>query len=127
MRLWRTEKARWGGTDPHDRLIVEGRIGRLNGDILHYSNPSISSYVSKINYFSDLYLDSRIKKGSRWSPTEAGFRAFWRFTRAYFIRLGFLDGYAGFYIAASTFYSTLVRHTRLLEHNLSKRPIPPKP
>jgi len=127
MRLWRTGKARWGGTDPHDRLIVEGNVATLSGDILHYSNPSISSYVSKINYFSDLYLESRIKKGSRWSPAEAGFRAFWRFTRAYFIRLGFLDGYPGFYIAASTFYSTLVRHTRLLEHNLSKRPIPPKP
>jgi hypothetical protein len=39
----------------------------------------------------------------------------------------FLEIYVGFYIAASTFYSTLVRHTRLLEHNLSKKPIPPKP
>ena len=126
-RLWRAGKAKWGGTDPHDRLIVEGRIGRLKGDILHYSNPSISSYVSKINYFSDLYLESRLKKKAKWAPAEATFRAFWRFLRAYFIRLGFLDGFPGFYIAASTFYSTLVRHTRLLEHNLSKRPIPPKP
>jgi len=126
-RLWRTGKGKWGGIDPHDRLIVEGSVGTLSGDILHYSNPSISSYISKINYFSDLYLESRLKKRSRWLPAEATFRAFWRFFRAYVFRLGFLDGYPGFYIAASTFYSTLVRHTRLLEHNLSKRPIPPKP
>ena len=32
----------------------------------------------------------------------------------------FLEIYVGFYIAASTYYSALVRHTRLLEHNLSK-------
>jgi glycosyltransferase involved in cell wall biosynthesis len=126
-RLWRAGMAKWGGTDPHDRLIVEGSVGTLSGDILHYSNPSISRYVSKINYFSDLYLESRLKKKSRWLPAEATFRAFWRFFRAYVLRFGFLDGFPGFYIAASTFYSTLVRHTRLLEHNLSKRPIPPKP
>ncbi|MDI9397584.1 MAG: glycosyltransferase family 2 protein [Candidatus Pacebacteria bacterium] len=126
-RLWRAGSAKWGGTDPHDRLIVEGRVGTLSGDMLHYSNPSISCYVSKINYFSDLYLESRLKKRSRWLPAEATFRAFWRFFRAYVFRLGFLDGYPGFYIAASTFYSTLVRHTRLLEHKLSKKPLPPKP
>ena len=126
-RLWKADMARWGGIDPHDRLQVSGRVGTLHGDILHYSNPSISSYVSKINYFSDLYLESRLKKGSRGYPAEAAFRAFWRFFRAYLIRLGFLDGFPGFYIAASTFYSTLVRHTRLLEHQLAKRPIPPKP
>jgi len=126
-RLWKAGKAKWGGIDPHDRLEVAGRIGTLNGDILHYSNPSISSYVSKINYFSDLYVESRLNKGSRWYPAEAASRAFWRFFRAYFIRLGFLDGFPGFYIAASTFYSTLVRHTRLLEHNLAKKPLPPKP
>lgn len=44
-RLWRAGKAKWGGTDPHDRLIVEGRVGTVSGDILHYSNPSISHYV----------------------------------------------------------------------------------
>ena len=97
-RLWRAGKAKWGGTDPHDRLIVEGRVGTLSGDMLHYSNPSISRYVSKINYFSDLYLESRLKKRSRWLPAEATFRAFWRFFRAYVFRLGFLDGYPGFYI-----------------------------
>jgi hypothetical protein len=62
-----------------------------------------------------------------WVPAEAAFRAFWRFLWAYVFRLGFLDGYPGFYIAASTFYSTLVRHTRLLEHKFSKKPIPPMP
>ena len=61
-RLWRAGKAKWCGTDPHDRLLVEAKVGTLSGDILHYSNPSISSYVSKINYFSDLYLESRLKK-----------------------------------------------------------------
>ena len=57
-----------------------------------------------------------------WSAAAAIFRAGWRFMRAYLLRLGFLDGYPGFFIAASTAYSTLVRHSRLFEHS---QPAPP--
>jgi hypothetical protein len=96
-------------------------------DILHYSNPSISSCVLKINYFSVLFLNSPLKKRSHWVQVEAAFWVFWRFFRAYLFRLGLLDGHPGFYIAASTFYSSLVRHTRLLEYGLSKNLLPQKP
>jgi hypothetical protein len=88
----------------------------LPGDLLHYSNPDIRSYVRKINYFADLYLQRQLADKARWSAVGAIFRAGWRFVRAYFFRLGFLDGYPGFFIAASTAYSTLVRHSRLFEH-----------
>ena len=100
----------------------------LAGDLLHYTNPDISSYVNKINYFADLYLQRQLAENARWSAPAAVFRAAWRFVRAYFIRLGFLDGYPGFFIAASTAYSTLVRHSRLFEHLQSRQSVcaPPK-
>lgn len=128
VRLWRRGRARWGGENPHDKLVVDGTVGDLQGDMLHYTNPTISSYVDKINYFSDLFLQQQIAKNARWSAPESVFRAVWRFARSYFIRLGFLDGYPGFFIAASTAYSTLVRHTRLYEHLQSSQPscVPPK-
>lgn len=122
-RLWRRGQADWGGEDPHDKLLVQGRIGRLRGDLFHYTNPTIASYITKINYFSDIFLKHQLAKKSRWSASSAIFRSAWRFVRAYFFRLGFLDGYPGFFIAASTFYSTLVRHSRLYE-NLHSQPPP---
>jgi len=127
-RLWLRGKARWTGFDPHDRLRVDGATGKLRGDLLHYSNPDISSYVRKINYFADLYLQRQLAEKARWSAAGAIFRAKWRFVRAYFFRLGFLDGYPGFFIAASTAYATLVRHTRLFEHSQTAPPpcAPPK-
>jgi hypothetical protein len=90
--------------------------------LLHYSNPNISSYVGKINYFADLYLQRQLAEKARWSTAGAIFRAAWRFVRAYFFRLGLLDGYPGFFIAASTAYSTLVRHSRLFEHSQPTQP-----
>jgi glycosyltransferase involved in cell wall biosynthesis len=115
-RLWQKGKARSAGIDPHDSLRVDGATAELRHDLLHYSNPNISSYVLKINYFADLHLRRQLAEKARWSAAGAIFRAAWRFVRAYFFRLGFLDGYPGFFIAASTAYSTLVRHTRLFEH-----------
>jgi glycosyltransferase involved in cell wall biosynthesis len=115
-RLWRKDAAEWGGADPHDKLHVRGTVGRLAGDLLHFSNPNISSYVQKINYFADAHLQRQLEQGARWSVSAAVARPAWRFLRAYFLRRGFLDGYPGFFIAASTAYSTLVRHSRLFEY-----------
>ena len=88
----------------------------MPGDLLHYSNPTISNYVGKINYFADAHLERQLQNGARWSAPAAVSRSAWRFLRAYFLRGGFLDGYPGFFVAASTAYSTLVRHSRLYEH-----------
>jgi glycosyltransferase involved in cell wall biosynthesis len=128
VRLWAKGRARWDGVDPHDELRVEGPVVKLRQDLLHYSNADISSYVGKINYFADLHLQRQLAQKARWSAAGAVFRAAWRFVRAYFIRLGFLDGYPGFFIAASTAYSTLVRHSRLFEHAQPSQPpcAPPK-
>jgi glycosyltransferase involved in cell wall biosynthesis len=128
LRLFRRGQGQWGGSPEHCHVELTGPCLRLAGDLFHYSNPDISSYVRKINYFADLYLQGQLAERARWSAAGAIFRAIWRFVRAYFLRLGFLDGYPGFFIAASTAYSTLVRHSRLFEHLQSTQPpcAPPK-
>jgi glycosyltransferase involved in cell wall biosynthesis len=123
LRLFRREEGKWAGSPEHCAVEVRGESTTLAGELLHYSNPNISSYVGKINYFADVYLQRQLAEKARWSAAGAIFRAAWRFVRAYFFRLGFLDGYPGFFIAASTAYSTLVRHSRLFEH--SQPPQPP--
>lgn len=123
LRLFRRDKGIWSGTQEHCAVKLQGSPATLPGDLLHYSNPNISSYVSKINYFADLHLQRQLAEGARWSASAAVFRAGWRFVRAYFLRRGFLDGYPGFFIAASTAYSTLVRHSRLFEHGQPAKPL----
>lgn len=128
LRLFRREAGKWGGTAEHCAVEVKGVETTLDGDLLHYSNPDISGYVNKINYFADRHLERQLEKQATWSAPEAVFRAAWRFVRSYFVRLGFLDGYPGFFIAASAAYSTLVRHSRLFEHLQSRSALcePPK-
>ncbi|MBL9136559.1 MAG: glycosyltransferase family 2 protein [Verrucomicrobiales bacterium] len=123
LRLFRREKGRWGGSPEHTHVEVTGGVKTLCGNLLHYSNPSINSYVQKIPYYADLYLQRQLADGVQWRPLPVIGRAAWRFFRAYFLKRGFLDGYAGFFLAASTAYAALVRHTKLYEH-LNQRPPP---
>jgi glycosyltransferase involved in cell wall biosynthesis len=118
LRLIRNGKARWEGSREHDKLKVDGKTTHLKGDLLHYSYPSLTTFINKIIYFSDIYLDRQLDAGKRWRLHNAIFRPLWRFFRAYFLRLGFLDGFPGFFIAASTAFNALVRHSRLYEYQV---------
>lgn len=116
LRLFRHDKGRWAGSQEHDKIALEGRAKKLKGDLHHYSYISLNAQLEKIPYFSDIFLKRLLEKGARWSSFAVVFRAFWRFIRCYFLRLGFLDGFPGFYVACFQGYSTLFRYTRLYEH-----------
>jgi len=114
-RLWRTGCATWGGLDPHDKLIVRGRVGKLRSDLHHFSNESIARQIAKISPYHQEYVRQRIAKGRSANWMELTARPCWRFIRAYFLRLGFLDGWQGFYIAALSSFSTLTRYALVRE------------
>jgi len=124
LRLIRAGRARWGGDEfVHERVDADGPVATLGGDLLHHSFPTLSSHVEKINRFADLFVRQQEARGGRFSLAAAIFRPGWRFFRAYVIRLGFLDGYAGFYIAWANAFGALVRYARLYEREQG-RPAP---
>ncbi|HUR47452.1 MAG TPA: glycosyltransferase family 2 protein [Candidatus Saccharimonadales bacterium] len=112
-RLWRRGRGQWEGLDPHAKLRVQGRVRRLSSDLIHYSNESINRQVQKIIPFSDDFVRHRTIR--RANAFELVVRPWWRFVRAYFLRLGFLDGLAGYYIARLNAFSTLTRYAKLSE------------
>ena len=120
LRLFRREKSKWGGSPEHDYIELAGPTLRLEGDLHHYSFPSMSRYVEKINTFSDIFLARQKAEGKRWSVWANVTRPWWRFFRAYFLRRGFLDGFPGFWIAVSTAYFAFVRYSRKFEDEVGK-------
>jgi glycosyltransferase involved in cell wall biosynthesis len=118
-RIWRRGEARWGGTDPHARLLVDGQTCGLRGDLEHYSTDSINRRLEKIIPFSDEFVAQRGPNMGNPGGFDLAIRPFWRFIRAYFVKLGFLDGWQGFYIASHTAFSTLVRYAKVREARMS--------
>jgi glycosyltransferase involved in cell wall biosynthesis len=123
-RIWRRGRAKWGGIDPHAQLIVDGPIRKLRGDLEHYSADSINRRLQKIIPFSDEFVAQRGAKLGTPGLFDLGVRPLWRFFRAYIIKLGFLDGWQGFYIASHTAFSTLVRYAKIREARLPRPPAP---
>lgn len=121
IRLFKRGLGVTKGMPRHPKVEVQGRLKHLEGDLLHYTVNSLDSQLLKIPSFSDDFFKDQLAKKKKFSPLNAVFRAFWRFFRAYCLRLGFLDGYRGFYIASLSFFSTLHRYSRLFEHEQSKK------
>lgn len=121
LRLWRRGGAHWTGEEPHARLQVSGRIGRLQADLLHFTSETIAQHVQKIIPYSDGFLRHNLAEGRAPSWFDFVVRPFWRFVRAYFLRLGFLDGWQGYYIAWLNAFSAATRYARLRE----LQPAPP--
>ncbi|MFI0348153.1 MAG: glycosyltransferase family 2 protein [Chthoniobacterales bacterium] len=114
LRLFRREHARW--VHPiHETVALQGLKRTLPGDLLHYSFPSMNSYINKINLFTDEFIKRDDQKNRKWSLFRNLSRPLWRFFRAYVLRCGFLDGFPGLWIAVATAFSVFVRYSRSYE------------
>jgi len=123
LRLIHREQARWGGDAiVHEKMECTGPVARLKGDLHHYSFPTLASHVAKINPFADLFVQQQLERNRAFSVAETVFRSGWRFFRAYILRLGFLDGFPGLYIAGATAFGAFVRYSRLYEAERHRDP-----
>src|SRR6056297_459443 len=123
IRLWDRRKGRWGGTNPHDSVVMEdnSRVRHLKGDILHYSYHSIRQQVEQINSFSDLSAKAAYEKGKK--PIfikDILLNPVFTFLKMYILQRGFLDGYYGFVISANSSFSKFLKYIKLRE--LYKQP-----
>ena len=119
VRLWRRGAANWGGVDPHDKLLVNGAIGRLQGDLLHYSMESLEHQVRKTVKYADEFTRNSLAQKRAVTFLDLSVRPVWRFWRAYLFRLGFLDGWQGFAIAWMTAFYTFLRYAMAREAQMS--------
>ena len=115
LRLAKREKCRWVGSEVHESLKVEGRVGYLKGDMLHYSYSSVSEHLSKIDRYSTLYARGALKRGKKFSLLKLLTSPAGAFVRRYFLKRGFLDGFEGFVLSVMASYYTFLKYLKLWE------------
>ncbi|MGO8928523.1 MAG: glycosyltransferase family 2 protein [Limisphaerales bacterium] len=118
VRLWQRDKGRWGGVDPHAALEVDGEIRRLRHDLLHYTSDTLNRQVSKTVRYADDFVRHCAEQGRRITFVDLLARPAWRFVRAYFLKLGFLDNWQGLSIAWMTAFYTFLRYAKAREAQL---------
>jgi glycosyltransferase involved in cell wall biosynthesis len=126
LRLFRRDRATWTGINPHGRIVVDGRVGRLSGTLEHFSYRDLTDQVERIQFFSGESAKALQLSGQHFSLSRLILRPPARFTRAYFLKLGFLDGLPGFVIAAATAFHVFLKYAKLWELERAARSPAPK-
>lgn len=114
-RLVRRGMAYWGGENPHDKLILKGKGGRLKGDLIHFTARDLSHQVDTINKFSSIVALTRYNKGRRYHLWRLLLKPVSKFLEMYLLKRGFLDGTQGFIIAVSSAYSSFLKEAKQYE------------
>lgn len=95
LRLFNRQSAQWGLQSVHEIVETDQTVGTLLGDLMHDSAESTQHYMQKQDRYTTLQAQQLYSQGKRASWYKLFLNPMIRFVKFYFIRLGFLDGYAG--------------------------------
>jgi len=118
LRVFDRRKAQWKGINPHDNVVLNNpkeKAGFLKGDILHWTYQTYSEFNLKTEHFSSISAKAYFNLGKTAPLWKILFNPTWAFFKAYFLRLGFLDGLNGFVICVQTANITFLKYTKLRE------------
>jgi glycosyltransferase involved in cell wall biosynthesis len=113
MRLFRNGVGRFEERAVHEKVVVKGKVGYLKQPLEHYTYASVGDYLRRMERYSGLAAQELTCSGRspRWN--DLLFRPFFTFLKMYGLKLGFLDGRAGFFLAVSYAYYTFLKYYRL--------------
>ncbi len=118
LRVFDRRYGTWKGINPHDQFKLHNRreaIGKLSGDILHWTYQSYSEINLKYEHFSSISAKAYLQLGKKATIWKLLFNPTWAFFKAYVLRLGFLDGFNGFMICVQTANLTFLKYAKLRE------------
>lgn len=117
IRLWNKEKGKWGGENPHDKVLMQGGTSSkgLGGNILHYSFASTEAHSKQVVYFAKISAVAAFEKGKRAHFGHLILKPFAKFLQMYVLKAGFLDGYYGFLISINSAYGRFLKYNWLKE------------
>jgi hypothetical protein len=114
LRLVRRGRARWTGTDLHERLVVDGRVGRLAAPLRHRVYRSISDQVQTIDRYSTIHAAARRPA----PPVHVALgvvHAAGKFLECYLWKGGLCDGVPGLIIAMNSSWYVFLKHAKAWE------------
>lgn len=121
LRLFDRRKARWSDDPVHEKVICEGRVGRLSGDLRHESADRLDRYLKKQNRYTSLQAEELALRGKQASVARMLFSPLLRFIKFYFLRRGFMDGVPGLIHILIGCMNSFFKYAKLYELQTSER------
>ncbi len=115
LRLFRRGRGRYVERRVHEKMAVEGRVGRLKGRLIHHSYRSLDDYWRKLERYAEWNAAEARRQGVRVSPLGMMFHPALRFWKAYLVRGGFLEGGHGLVVSLLTAVYAAAKDIRIWE------------
>lgn len=113
LRLFRRGAARFSDSLVHESVQLTGTSAQLKNPLLHYSYLTREDVERKVEHYSDAAAQQMFQAGKRSGLAGAALSASWAFVRTYVVRLGVLDGIAGWRIAQMNTRTTWLKYRKL--------------
>lgn len=116
LRLFPRGGAAFDSSIVHEKLVPSVPVSALKtGWIEHRTYRSLSEQLLVMREYSALWAEQKYGAGVRSNLWKMAFRTKWRFILAYFIRLGFLEGYPGFMASVMAATTVFIKWSMLRE------------
>lgn len=114
VRLFRKSKTHLSKPRVHEGFVVDGPVGNLTHDLIHYSHPTLTASFEKMNRYSGLEAMDRIsRKQVKWYHLIS--HPVSEFLRKYVVKLGFLDGCHGLVLCLVAALNKMVLYMKIWE------------
>ncbi|MDZ7315339.1 MAG: glycosyltransferase family 2 protein [candidate division KSB1 bacterium] len=120
LRFFNRRFGRYNDKVVHEGVEVQGRVGVIQEPLLHYTFPTVSSHLQKIERYARLGAEEKAAHGKKSSVGKAVLRGMLEFLRIFVMRLGFLDGRRGLVLAVNSAFAAYVKYLMLWE--MTERP-----
>ena len=127
VRLVRRGEGRWDGRPVHEKMIVQGPVGRLPGHLLHYSYESLTDHYERLVGYARSSAEHLDRKGRRFHPIQLVARPPAAFLRRYVLKQGFRDGVRGLLVAGATAMGVFMKYAFLFERQRKSQEPPAAP
>ncbi|HOZ74860.1 MAG TPA: glycosyltransferase family 2 protein [Flavobacterium sp.] len=121
FRLFKKDKAHYTTERlVHEKLTVDGEIGKLKNKLIHYSYTDFESYKRKMESYGKFKAREAFLKGVRPNLLNVYLHPAYKFLYTFLVRRGFLDGRKGWIICYLNAYSVAVRYRELRKMTAQK-------
>ncbi|MDO8343856.1 MAG: glycosyltransferase family 2 protein [Cellvibrio sp.] len=120
LRLFKRDAGRFSDSLVHESVLLTGKTARLKTPLLHYSYLAADDVERKVEHYSTAAAQQMLLAGKRSNRLDATLRGGWAFVRTYVLRLGVLDGSAGWEIACMNARTTYLKYHKLTALHLQR-------
>jgi glycosyltransferase involved in cell wall biosynthesis len=119
IRLFDRRRAKWVGDFVHESVAVEGSVGHLKSNILHFTCSSLSEHLKTMDRYTTLAAEQLVEQKKEIGWPQLALDPPWTFFKTYVLQRGFLDGTEGLAIAYMAALYNFVKYAKA--KNMSPR------